>query len=158
MKKSVKAMRKHTLNFAINAIMTLCMSAIIGTGFLIKYTLISGQERWKIYGENTELYFLGLARHQWGMIHLVLGFVLFGLLIVHIVLHRKIVTNVYHKIIKIPILKKVVALSFIIICLLLILLPLIVKPRITTIEKGKGRQVTLVTNVNKALTYFCRIN
>lgn len=134
------------------------MSAIIGTGFLIKYTLISGQERWQIYSENTELYFLGLARHQWGMIHLVLGFVLFGLLIIHIVLHLKIVTNVYHKIVQIPILKKLVALSFIIICLLLILLPLLVKPRITAIKQGKGRHVTLVTNVNKALTYFCPIN
>ena len=66
------------------------MSVIIGTGFLIKYTLISGQERWDVYGRKVELYLLGLDRHQWGMIHLILGFVLMGLLIAHIVFHWKI--------------------------------------------------------------------
>lgn len=134
------------------------MSAIIGTGFLIKYTLISGQNRWKVYGVNTELYFLGLARHDWGMIHLILGFVLFGLLVVHIVLHWKIVTNVYHKIIETPTLKKIEAFTFIIICTLLILLPLIVKPRIATTQKRKGRQVTLVTEASSAFIYFRTIN
>ncbi len=158
MKKSVKAMPKPIVNFVINAIMTFCMSAIIGTGFLLKYTLISGQERWDVYGEKVELYFLGMTRHQWGTVHLVLGFVLFGLLIAHIFLHWKIVTSVYQKIIKVPLTKKIVAVSFIIICLLLIFVSFFIKPKVENIEKGKGRQVTLVTDVNKALPYFCIIN
>lgn len=80
-------MHKSILNFSINAVMALCMSAIIGIGFLIKYTLISGQERWDVYGKNVELYWYGMDRNQWGLFHLILGFVLMVLLVAHIVLH-----------------------------------------------------------------------
>ncbi|WP_396600359.1 DUF4405 domain-containing protein [Algibacter sp. R77976] len=147
MNKSTKVIRKPIINFTINTIMTVCMSAIIGTGFLIKYTLIPGQERWDVYGRKVELYLLGLDRHQWGMIHLILGFVLLGLLIAHIVLHWKIIVNVYKKIIKEPFTKKIVALFFAILCLLMILFPFFVQPKIESINKGNGRQVTLVTNL-----------
>lgn len=138
-------MKKPILNFLINAAMAFCMSAIISTGLLIKYALISGQERWEVYGRNLEFYLFGMDRHQWGMIHLVLGFILLGLLILHIILHWKIITCVYKKIIKTPFTNKVIALLFIIICALLIIIPFFVKPEIETIKKGNGRQVTLVT-------------
>ncbi|GAA4944347.1 hypothetical protein GCM10023314_16710 [Algibacter agarivorans] len=127
--------------------MTLCMSAIVGIGFLMKYTLISGQERWEIYGRNVELYLLGMDRHQWGMLHLILGFILLGLLVAHIILHWKIITNVYKKIIKEPLTKKTIAIVFIILCALLIVIPFFVEPEIETVKKGHGRQVTLVTNI-----------
>ncbi len=146
MKKSLKVMRKPILNFIINASMTLCMSAIIGIGFLIKYTLISGRERWNVYGRNVELSLFGMDRHQWGMLHLILAFVLLGLLIVHIIFHWKVITNVYKKIIKEPLTKKIVALVFIILCVLMIVIPFFINPEIESIEKGKGRQVTLVTH------------
>ena len=149
MKKHIHVIRKPILNFTINAIMTLCTSAIIGTGCLLKYTLISGQDRWNIYGHKVELYLLGLDRHQWGMLHLILGFVLMGLLIAHIVFHWKVILNVYKKIIKEPLTKKLVAMVFIIICLLMILTPFFVKPEIESIKKGKGRQVTLVTDLQE---------
>ena len=147
MKKSVKAMRKPLLNFGIPAIITFGMSAIIGIGFLFKYTLISGQEPWGIYGENVELYFLGMSRQQWGILHLILGFVLLGLLVAHIIFHWKIISNVYNKIIKEPMTKKVVALVFIILCPLMMVIPLFIKPAIISIKKGKGWQVTLVTDL-----------
>jgi uncharacterized PurR-regulated membrane protein YhhQ (DUF165 family) len=145
MKKSVKALPKSILNFSINAMMTLCMSAIIGIGFLIKYTLVSGQERNEIYGRNVELYLLGMDRHEWGMLHLILGFVLFGLLVAHIFLHWKVVTTVYQRIITQPLAKKVVALGFAIICALLIIIPFFIKPDIESSKKGKAHKVTLVT-------------
>jgi cytochrome b561 len=122
------------------------MSAIIGIGFLIKYTLISGRERWNVYGRNVELSLFGMDRHQWGMLHLILAFVLLGLLIVHIIFHWKVITNVYKKIIKEPLTKKIVALVFIILCVLMIVIPFFISPEIESIEKGKGRQVTLVTH------------
>jgi len=147
MKKAVKVVRKPIINFIINASMTLCMSAIIGIGFLIKYTLISGQERWDVYGRNVELYLFGMDRHQWGMLHLILAFVLLGLLLLHIVFHWKIITNVYKKIIKEPVTKRVVALVFLMLCALMIVIPFFIHPEIESIEKGKGRQVTLVTNL-----------
>ena len=157
MKKSVKAMRKPFWNFILNATMTLCMSAIIGIGFLIKYTLLSGQDRKEVYGQNVELYFLNMDRHQWGMIHLILGFVLFGLLLIHIFLHWKVVTAVYQKIIKVQLTERIVAFGFAIICVLLILIPFFVKPEIEPIKKGKGRQVTLVTNISLTLNYVCTV-
>lgn len=120
------------------------MSAIIGTGFLIKFNLISGQKRWLVYGENVELYVMGMDRHQWGTVHLILGFMLIGLLAVHIFLHWNIIISVYKKIIKQPILNKFVALGFIVICVMLILAPLFIKPEIKPIKKGNGRHVTLV--------------
>ena len=146
MKRSAKANQKSILNFSINAAMTLCMSAIIGIGFLIKYTLISGQDRWEIYGPKVKLYLLGMDRHQWGQLHLILGFVLLGLLVIHTILHWKVITNVYRKIIKEPLTKKAVALVFLMICALLISIPFFVEPDIETIKKGNGRQVTLVTD------------
>lgn len=120
------------------------MSAIIGIGFLIEFTLISGQKRWLEYGDNVELYLMGMDRHQWGSLHLILGFILMGLLAVHIFLHWNVITNVYKKIIQQPLLNKLLAMGFIIICIMLILVPLFVKPEIKTIKKGYGRQVTLV--------------
>lgn len=140
-------MKKPILNFTINATMTLCMSAIIGIGFLIKYTLVSGQERWEIYGRNVELYLFGMNRHQWGMLHLILAFVLLGLLLAHIILHWKVITNVYRKIIKEPISKKIIAIVFVILCTLLIVFPFFVEPDLETVKKGDGRRVTLVTDI-----------
>ncbi|WP_179319642.1 DUF4405 domain-containing protein [Winogradskyella helgolandensis] len=151
-------MRKSSWNFILNATMTLCMSAIVGVGFLIKYTLISGRDRKAIYGQNVELYFLNLDRHQWGTIHLYLSFVLIGLLVLHIFLHWKVFTAVYKKIIKVQFTKRIVAFSFITICALLILMPFFIHPKLEPIEKGTGRQVTLVTYFNNPLSYFCSIN
>lgn len=140
-------MQKSIINFSINALMTLCMSAIIGIGFLIKYRLISGQDRWEVYGRNVELYFFGMDRHQWGMIHLILGFVLLGLLMVHIIFHWKVVTTVFGRIIKEPLVKKVVVLVFVILCALMLVFPFFITPEIEPIKRGSGRQVTLVTDL-----------
>ena len=148
MKKSGKALRKSILNFGINASMTLCMSAIVGIGFLIKYTLISGQERWEVYGRNVELYWLGMDRHQWGMLHLILGFVVLALLVAHIILHWKVITNVYRKIIKVPLANKIVALVFILMCASMVIVPFFIQPEIETNKKEMGRKVTLVTDLS----------
>tara|TARA_R110002096_G_scaffold428851_1_gene641029 strand:- start:6770 stop:7120 length:351 start_codon:yes stop_codon:yes gene_type:complete len=110
------------------------MSAIIGIGFLIKYTLVSGRERWLKYGNNVELYLFNMDRHQWGNIHLVLGYILIGLLVVHIFLHWKIVSGLYKKLIKEPFIKKTIAICFATICALLILIPLFIKPEIKNIK------------------------
>tara|TARA_R110002033_G_scaffold38827_3_gene78300 strand:+ start:2890 stop:3105 length:216 start_codon:yes stop_codon:yes gene_type:complete len=56
------------------------MSAVVGIGFLIKYTLISGKERNVIYGKNVELSLFGMDRHEWGYIHLVIAFVFYWII------------------------------------------------------------------------------
>jgi len=132
-------MKKSTLNFIINALMFMCMSAVAGIGFLIKYVLISGQERWVIYGDNVELFFLGLDRHEWGELHLIIGFVLLGLLVLHIYLHWKVITCVYNRIFKKKLIYKLISVLFIIICALLIIGPFLAKPKVSNVEHGKGR-------------------
>lgn len=132
-------MKKPVLNFLINAIMSVCMAAIMGTGFLMQFTLISGQKRWIKYGENVDLFFMGMDRHQWGKIHLILGFVLIGLLALHLFLHWNIIKNVYKKLIRRPLLNKLVGLGFVLICFGLILLPFFINPEIKTTGKSNGK-------------------
>lgn len=74
-------------NLVIDGLMLVDMALIAGIGFLMKYTLPPGRERVLRYGENTDLYFLGIDRHQWGGIHLWAAYVLLGLLVLHVVLH-----------------------------------------------------------------------
>jgi len=151
-------MRKPNWSFALYAAMTLCISAVIGIGFLIKYTLISGAERKTIYGQNVALYFLNMDRQQWGTIHFIIGLVFFVLLAIHILLHTKMISTVYDKIVKTPLTKKVLGFGFIIICAILILIPFFITPKIEPISKGKARQVTLVTDTTSNLRYLCTIN
>ena len=124
------------------------MAAIIGIGFLLEFTLISGQKRWLKYGDNVELYFMGMTRHQWGTWHFILGLILIALLTVHIILHWHTIRSVYKKLITRPLHNKLVALGFAIICLILILMPFFIKPEIKTIKKNHGRNITLVDSHN----------
>lgn len=140
-------MKKSVLNFTVNTVMTLCMSLIIATGFLIKYTLIPGKERWIRYGRNVELHFLGMDRHEWGTLHLIVGLVLWCLVVIHIFLHWKIINGVYKKLIKQPLIKKIVGLLFILFCLVLIIMPFFIEPKVEPIKRHNRQQVTLVTNL-----------
>jgi hypothetical protein len=80
---------REKINLIVDLLLTLALGIIAGIGFLIKYTLPPGRERILKYGENKDLVFLGLDRHQWGSIHLVVAFVMLGLLVLHIFLHWK---------------------------------------------------------------------
>ncbi|MEJ5330464.1 MAG: hypothetical protein WHT07_09960 [Desulfobaccales bacterium] len=59
-------MNRAKLNFVIDALMFLCMAAIAGLGFLMKYVLVPGRETPLLYGRRVDLFFLGLDRHAWG--------------------------------------------------------------------------------------------
>ena len=142
-------MKKSTINFIINVLMVLCMSAIAGIGFLIKYTLIPGQERWLVYSDNVELYLFGMDRHEWGTIHLIIGFVLLGLLVTHIILHWNTIICIYNRIFQRKPVNKLITILFITICVLFIIVPLLIKPKIITIEHGEGRQTTNYNNRTK---------
>ena len=77
-------LKKTKINFTIDSLMLIVMMAIAGIGFLMKFILIPGKERWLVYGTNVELYWLGLDRHEWGTIHLWLGYILLFLLVLWI--------------------------------------------------------------------------
>jgi hypothetical protein len=67
---------KSRINFLIDVVMFLMMMAIAGIGFLMKYVLVPGSERWEKYGSNVDLFLWGWDRHQWGALHLILGYIL----------------------------------------------------------------------------------
>ncbi len=142
-------MKKSNLNFIISILMLTCMSAIAGIGFLMRYILIPGQDRWVKYGRNVGLYTFGMDRHEWGTIHLILGFVLLGLLLLHIILYWKVIINLYDKILQGEMVKKIIAVLFIVICALLIFGPLFISPEIVESERGHGRGMHNSSNGNK---------
>ncbi len=88
---------KNKLNFVIDAVMFLAMMALAGIGFLMNWVLLPGREARAVYGPGVELGYLGLDRHQWGDVHLVVGFVLLGLLVLHTVLHWNQVLHLFCK-------------------------------------------------------------
>lgn len=89
--------RLTRINFIIDVILFLVMAAIGGIGLLIKYRLVSGSERWEIYGSNPELYVWGWDRHLWADLHVILGYILFGLLFFHLILHWRQIKGIYRK-------------------------------------------------------------
>jgi len=129
-------MTKAKLNLVIDGVMLLCMAAIAGIGLLIKFVLVPGQARWAIYGRNVELYFMGLDRHQWGTIHLVIGLVLIGLLVLHVVLHWSMILAIYRRLIPQPVARRVVAAALVGLAVLLALFWCVVEPEV--VDKGRG--------------------
>ncbi len=139
-------MNKSKYNFIINFLMFFCMTAMIGLGLLIKYILLPGKERWIVYGDNVDLYFLGLDRHEWGTIHLIIGFVLLGLLILHIIIHWKMILALYSKLIKNKSARKVITIVLIIVCVLLATFPFFIIPDIQELGRNQKHNVSLQGN------------
>ncbi len=132
-------MDKGKLNFLIDASMFLCMAAIAGIGFLMKYVLIPGKEAWAVYGKKVELSWIGLDRHAWGTVHLYLAFLLLGLLLLHIILHWQMIIGLFHRFIGRRTLGHEVAILFIILCAALLFFPFFIQPEVDDSEPGKGR-------------------
>jgi len=82
---------RGSLNYVIDILMLIALGFIAGVGFLMKYTLPPGREQILKYGGNTNLSFLGLDRHEWGSLHLMVAYLMLGLLVLHIVLHWKLI-------------------------------------------------------------------
>jgi len=135
-------MSKSKINFVIDSLMFLCMSAIAGIGFLMKVVLIPGEDRWIKYGKNVELYILNMDRHQWGTVHLVVALVFLGLLLLHTILHWKLIVSLFSKLITNKPTRKLIALIFVFISAILFLFAFLVKPEMGEIIRGHGRQVT----------------
>lgn len=142
-----KKFNRSTIKLIINVSMFLCMMAIAGIGFLMKYVLISGVERWEKYGRNFDMFFFGLDRHEWGKIHLIIAFVLLGLLLLHLFLNWKILLGMFGKFIPQKMWRRILTTIFIIISIFLVFSFLIINPEIQELEQGRGRQ----RNIN---TYF----
>ena len=93
-------MKKPKLNLIIDILLLILMAAIMGIGFLLKFRLLSGHEKWEKYGANLDTTLFGLDRHQWGTIHLILGLILFVVLVLHIWFHWNMIICIFKKLIK----------------------------------------------------------
>ncbi len=150
---------KSKINFIIDALMFILMMAIAGIGFLMKFVLVSGSDRWEAYGSNVDLFLWGWDRHQWGTFHLILGYILLSLLFLHIVFHWKQIKGMYRNLIQERSRRVILTLIFVIICLLFLFFAFIVNVDITSLKQGeRGRRVersqpevneTLVSNKQK---------
>jgi len=135
-------MSKSKINFLIDSLMFLCMAAVAGIGFLMKIVLIPGEDRWIKYGKNVELYVFNMDRHQWGTVHLVVALVLLGLLLLHIILHWKLIVGLFSKLINNKSARKLITIVFVFISAFLFLFAFLIKPEMGEIIRGQGRQVT----------------
>jgi len=136
----MSANKKNKLNFYIDIAMFIVMGALIGIGILIKYVLLPGQEQWLLYGQNMELTFWGLDRHQWGTIHLVLGGVLFVLLILHIIFHWKTIKCFFRRYIPVLSTRFFVVVITVVLFVLLVVFPVFVIPEKEPLDRGQGRR------------------
>jgi hypothetical protein len=119
--------------FFIDALMFLVMTALAGLGLLIKYVLIPGREAWAKWGRQMEITWLGLDRHAWGEVHLYLAFLLLGPLMVHVILHWKMILGLLSRFISQPKSRLGVASIYLVIALALLTLPLLVTPEVNEV-------------------------
>ncbi|MCT4645274.1 MAG: DUF4405 domain-containing protein [Carboxylicivirga sp.] len=137
-------MKKSTFNFLVDALLFICLCLITGLGFLIKYTLPSGQDKWLMYQTNNRMLWLNMDRHQWGDIHLIISLIFILLLIVHMAMHWAFVSNMTRKILKQPTIRIVTIIAFTSISLSLLLLPFFITPAtITNSDKKKYQALNL---------------
>jgi len=129
---------KAKLNFIIDALMFLCMMAIAGLAFLMKFILIPGKERSAKYGRPVELSLFSWDRHEWGTIHLAIGLTLLGLLALHIILHWKIIIGLFQKLIGNQKTRWIIAPVFVILSLFLLAAPIAVRPDIENLARGRS--------------------
>jgi hypothetical protein len=126
---------KPKLNFVIDALMFLCLMAMAGLGFLMKYLLPSGRDAWAQYGSNRQFSWLGWDRHDWGDIHLYLAFTLLSLLVLHVILHWQQILGLFQRLVPNPRQRYRIALIFLLLSLLLIYFPFLITPD----SKARGR-------------------
>ncbi len=126
---------KNQVNLVIDAVMFLILMAITGLGLLMKYVLIPGYKRIELSWDEVELYFLGLDRHDWGIVHLWSGFIFLFMLSLHIILHWNTIVCICRKMIS----GKKLRISLVVIIgiagLFLLLFPFCIKPEEVPFER-----------------------
>jgi hypothetical protein len=131
-------MNKGKLTFVIDALMFLCMTAIAGLGFLMKYVLLPGRESTIKYGRRVDLALFGLDRHDWGAIHLYLGFLWLALLVLHILLHWKMIPGLYAKLVVSARERWKFGLVYVALAAVLLLFPFLISPEVKDAGEGRG--------------------
>jgi len=129
---------KSKINFIIDILMFVVMMAIGGIGFLMKFILVPGSQRWEIYGDNVDLFLWGWDRHQWGSVHLILGYILLGLLVLHIVFHWSQIKSMFRNLIPKKSLRFTLTFLFVPISIVLFLFAFVMDFEVVTPKRGEG--------------------
>ncbi len=119
---------KSNTNFIIDAIMFLAMMALVGTGYVRKYVLLSGSASKATYGYKVNMTLLGWNRDDWSIIHLYVGYFILALLVLHIVLHWKQIKIMYQNLVNSDSLRLFVTIIFVLFGIFLALFPFIIAP------------------------------
>jgi len=130
---------KPKLNLVIDTLMFLALMSVAGLGFLMKFVLLPGYKINEIYGTNTELFFWGLDRHQWGAIHLYLALTMVFLLIFHLIFHWSSIVSIFKRMIPGKTMRWVIALFVGILSIFLVIVPILVKPEVTEHQRNLHR-------------------
>lgn len=135
---------KPKINLIIDFAMLILLMAIAGLGFLIKYILVPGYKRNLLYEGDVELYFMGMDRHEWGSIHLWLSFIFLALMILHIILHWRMITCIFRQMFQNRVARSAIAVFTGLTALFLAVYPFSVKPVVSAAElKHTGNKHSL---------------
>ena len=129
---------KSKINIIIDAVMFAVMAAVGGIGFLLKYRLVSGSLRRELFGTDVDQFLWGWDRHEWGALHLALGFILFGLLVLHIILHWKQIKTMVIKLIPAKALRIGLSTVFLIVSGVMLLYAFVINIETVRIKEGEG--------------------
>lgn len=134
----MKPVTRQKVNILIDIIMFVVMVALAVIGFIIKYILLPGTDRWIKYGRNVDLTCLGLDRHQWGYIHMLTGILLLALLVLHIVFHWNMILCMIKRLLPAKKGRLIAVSSLIAISILIIVFPFFMNPRTGDPIRGQG--------------------
>ncbi|WP_083578093.1 DUF4405 domain-containing protein [Tangfeifania diversioriginum] len=136
----MKPVTRQKVNIVIDILMFVVMAALAVIGFLIRYTLISGEARWEKFGSNIEMTLFGLDRHQWGFIHLVLGVMLAVLLVLHIVFHWKQIICLFRRLTPLRPQRYALVSAITVVSLLILISPFFLKVELGESIRGQGER------------------
>ena len=95
----MKKENRNLVNLVVDIVLLLLFAAISSLGFIMKYIMPSGyairQGGAKSYASDI----FGMGRHEWGEIHWVLSVTFIILLIIHIILHWKMIVGIFKRMI-----------------------------------------------------------
>jgi len=147
-----KKIEKSKLNLTIDIIMFVVLMGMAGIGFLIKYVVLPGVKRNEIYGNDVELYFLGLDRHQWGAIHLICSLTFIFLLLLHIIFHWKMIVCIFRSMVPRRNLRVALTGILAVVTLVLGVLPLFLNPEIGPAVRHHFNQRREITDPVEEIT------
>jgi hypothetical protein len=131
---------KSKLNISIDILLFVLLVTMAGIGFLMKFVVVPGEVRNEIYGNNVDLEFFGRTRHEWGHIHLIIGIIFLALLVLHIILHWRLIVSLFRCLFPARFVRYGVVGIICIIAIIALVSPFILKPEIVPFEpKNRNR-------------------